>query len=158
MTKVSRYPLPKEDWEEFYDQICKALAMLESKREIKDFLDDLFTYTEKKMLSKRVQVARNLIQGITYNIISTRLHVTDTMISAVNDVLNSRGRGYEKVHEVLTELEEEKLEKVKKAAKRAEERIITQRGMGIEESIEAGLRLINAKSRKVERKQSAREE
>lgn len=101
--------MPQEDWEEFYDQLCKALALLETKRDIKDFMDDLLTYTEKKMISKRVQVARSLIRGITYNLIGTRLHVTDTMISSVNAVLNVRGAGYQKIDRGLTDLEEDRL-------------------------------------------------
>lgn len=119
MTKVSRIPLPREDWEEFYDQLCNALALLETKKDIKDFLDDLLTYTEKKMVSKRVQVARSLITGITYNIIGTRLHVTDTMISSVNDVLNTRGAGYVKIDDKLNEIEEDRLFKSGRAIRKA---------------------------------------
>lgn len=111
--------MPKEDWEEFYEQLCNALALLETKKDINDFLDDLLTYTEKKMISKRVQVARSLIRGITYNLIGTRLHVTDTMISAVNDVLNTRGIGYAKINNKLYEIEEDRLYKSMRAIKKA---------------------------------------
>ena len=52
MTKLSRKPLPREDWEEFFDQICIALTMCETKQEVREFLNDLWTYTEKKMFSK----------------------------------------------------------------------------------------------------------
>jgi len=126
MTKISRIPLPKEDWEEFYEQLCNALALLETKKDIKDFLDDLLTYTEKRMVSKRVQVARSLINGITYNLIGTRLHVTDTMISAVNDVLNTRGMGYVKIDNKLNEIEENRLYKSMRLIKKA--RIASIRG------------------------------
>lgn len=106
MTKVSRKPLPSEDWEEFYDQICSVLSSLESKKEVRDFLNDLWTYTEKKMFSKRLQIARRLLRDQTYEEIEKRLNVTDNTIASVSEVLNIFGRGFEMADEKLPIMEE----------------------------------------------------
>jgi len=145
MTKLSRKPLPREDWEEFFDQICIALTMCETKQEVREFLNDLWTYTEKKMFSKRLQVARELLEDQTYDAISRRYKVTESMIASVSGVLNSMGNGFGKAHEKLFKLEQQKQDRLAKIIKEAENPVKLRHREVLSEAFESGINLISSK-------------
>ncbi|MBI4050792.1 MAG: hypothetical protein HY396_02340 [Candidatus Doudnabacteria bacterium] len=94
MTKVSRKPLSPEELKEIEDQFWQVVANLKSPREAKVFFGDLLTHTERKMLSKRLQIARMLLEKKSYIVIGKRLRVTDVTIAKINNWLNIFGEGY----------------------------------------------------------------
>ncbi|MBI4054301.1 MAG: TrpR-like protein YerC/YecD [Candidatus Doudnabacteria bacterium] len=94
MTKVSRKPLSAGELKEIENQFWNAISKLKSPSEIKLFFLDLLTHTERKMLSKRLQIARMLLREESYMAIRKRLHVTDITIAKINNWLNSFGDGY----------------------------------------------------------------
>ena len=156
MTKLSRRQLPKEDWEEFFDQICNALTLFETKQEIREFLSDLWTYTEKKMFSKRLQVARCLLNGLTYDAISTRFKVTETMIASVSDNLNAYGYGFNNAHKKLDEFEGKRQKRREYAIKKIENPFRIRSRSNLSETIKANMESVARGFHKNKRIKSAK--
>lgn len=107
MTKLSRRPLPK-DFGFYVNNLWAAFTVLQSKADIRILFKDIFTDTEYKMFAKRLEVARRLLEGSTYESICKELAVTNSMIGTVSEVLHTRGGGYRKVHARLSEFEEKR--------------------------------------------------
>ncbi|MFC1727464.1 YerC/YecD family TrpR-related protein [Patescibacteria group bacterium] len=89
MPRVSKKPISPKTEKLIYQDFCKTVSFLRDEEEIKDFLDDLLTHTEKRMLSKRFQIAVMLVEGLTYQKIIESLQVSDTTVSKVNNWLNT---------------------------------------------------------------------
>ncbi len=94
MTKISRKPLSADELNEIENQFWTAVAKLKSLNEASLFFRDLLTHTERKMLAKRLQIARMLLEKESYTSIRKKLHVTDITISKINNWLNTFGEGY----------------------------------------------------------------
>lgn len=94
MTKLSRKPLSPEALEAIEKQFWDVVARLKSPKEASLFFYDLLTHTERKMLSKRLQIAKMLLEKESYGSIGKSLHVTDVTISKINNWLNTFGEGY----------------------------------------------------------------
>jgi len=94
MTKISRRPLSREELAKIEKQFWEVVARLRSPREASVFFYDLLTHTERKMLAKRLQIARMLLEKESYIKIAKRLHVTDVTIAKINNWLNTFGDGY----------------------------------------------------------------
>lgn len=156
MTKVSRKPLPKEDWEEFYGQICNILTLFENKKEVRRFLNDILTYTERKMLSKRLQIARALLDGVTYDLIEKRLNVTPNTITTVNTRLNLSGDGYRTADKILTELEVEEIARTKERIQRMENPINVKRKTVLGGLARMGLKVAEKRLHQRARRQSVK--
>lgn len=101
MTKVSRKPLTTEELKEMERQFWYAISRLKSPNEAELFFRDLLSHTERKMLTKRLQIARMLLEKESYAKIAKKLHVTDITIAKVNNWLNTFGDGYRLVIEKL---------------------------------------------------------
>ncbi len=108
MTQVSKYPLPKPLEDQMFSLFYKALAGLHFPGEIKVFLDDLLSPTEKTMLAKRLTIALLLVKDYDQRSISQTLKVSLTTVTKINFWLNTKGRGYRKVIDKF--LKEEKWE------------------------------------------------
>jgi|SRR3989344_8450154 len=102
MTKVSRKPLSPEALEAIEKQFWEVVTRLKSAKEVRLFFYDLLTHTERKMLSKRLQIARMLLEKESYVNIGKNLHVTDVTIAKINNWLNTFGEGYRMAIEKLT--------------------------------------------------------
>ena len=61
------------------------------------FLQDLLTKSEMKILSKRLRIAKLLIQGMDYREIESSLHVGHSTIAKIAAWLSERGEGFRKV-------------------------------------------------------------
>lgn len=94
MTKVSRKPLSPEEQKAIEKQFWYAVSRFKSPAEVELFFRDLLTHTERKMLAKRLQIARMLLQKENYHVIGKKLHVTATTIAKINNWLNTFGEGY----------------------------------------------------------------
>jgi uncharacterized protein YerC len=104
MTKLSRRALPKE-FGDYVNNLWSAFTLLDSKSDIRLLFKDLFTHTEYKMFAKRLEIARRLESGQTYEEIKTGLSVTSGTISTVSNTLMEQGDGFRKAHQKLTEAE-----------------------------------------------------
>ena len=94
MTKVSRNRLSEGKMGLYVEEFWRAVTLLESKDEVKEFFRDIFTATERTMLAKRLQIAKLLYVGSDYDFIKKELHVSNTTIAAVARWLDSFGTGY----------------------------------------------------------------
>jgi uncharacterized protein YerC len=67
MAKFPRIPkLSKQEQEKLLIGFCKALVELRTPEEAAHFLKDLLSKQEAEMLAKRIEIARLLIEGLTY--------------------------------------------------------------------------------------------
>lgn len=93
MPRVSKVPVEKKKMDRFLDDFWEIIASLETKREAREFLYDLLTHTEQKMLAKRLQIAVMLTEGCDYQVIKDSLKVSDTTIAKINNWLNTGAIG-----------------------------------------------------------------
>lgn len=95
MAKFSKHSkLAKRERQELLLFFCDALTNLNKKEEVAEFLTDLLSPQELEMLSKRLEIARLLIQENTYQTIKAKLKVSDNTIARVNAWLTLSGRGF----------------------------------------------------------------
>lgn len=80
----------------YLDLLWTSIAALKSRDEVKNFFKDLLSESESIMLSRRIMIAKHLLEGLTYDEIKVRLKVGDGNIAKVHDWLVSGFGGYEK--------------------------------------------------------------
>src|SRR3989338_7673621 len=98
MTKVSRRHLDKELENYIFNIFIKSIADLDNQLDIKNFLDDLLSPTEKIMLIKRLAIAVLLTKGYTYDQIDHTLKVSRPTIMNVSYFLkHGKSGGYQKM-------------------------------------------------------------
>lgn len=107
MTKVSRFRLDSEKLSLIFNNFWSAIALLDDKRQIKDFFQSLLTHTEMEMLSKRIQIAKMLLSGNSYEQIKHKVKVTDSTIARINNLLAIDNNGLEMVVKKLKKIEED---------------------------------------------------
>lgn len=83
------------------DQLFEAILTLESMEECYVFFDDLCTVNEIQSLSQRLEVARMLGKGCTYNQIEAETGASTATISRVKRCLNYGNDGYKMTLERL---------------------------------------------------------
>lgn len=84
------------------DQLCRALLSLQKVEECYRFLEDLCTINEVKTLASRLEVARLLHAGMTYDEVGRRTGVSSATISRVRRFLEYGADGYRIVLRRLT--------------------------------------------------------
>jgi uncharacterized protein YerC len=112
MTKISRIPVNSGKWFLFLDDFWTALASCETKQEVKDFLMGMLTHTERKMFSKRFQIAMMLLLGYDYQAIRSRVKVSSATVAKINNLLSEEVGGVARVARRILKLKQEKLEKI----------------------------------------------
>ncbi len=105
MTKLSKNFDPK-DMGFYVNNVWAALTLMDSKEQIRQLVKDLFTHTEYKMFAKRLEIARRLLKGETYDEIKQALKVTEKPITSVSNILANGGLGFRDAHKKLTQLEQ----------------------------------------------------
>ncbi|MBN6206451.1 hypothetical protein JYK21_08300 [Ralstonia pickettii] len=85
------------------DQLFDAILSLNSRDECYQFFDDLATMSEVQSLAQRLQVAKMLIDGSTYNAIETETNASTATISRVRRCINYGSDGYKLVVDRLNE-------------------------------------------------------
>ena len=120
MTKISRKPMDAEKFGHLINNLWSAFTLMDSKEDVRLLFKDLFTRTEVKMLAKRLEIARRLLQGGSYQPIQTALNVTSGTVGRVSDVLSEKGDGLRLAHKKLEQLEEKYLDRQKERTKNME--------------------------------------
>ncbi len=87
--------------DELNDQLCQAVLVLDNVEECYQFFEDICTISELKALSQRLEVARMLKEGHTYDDIVERTGASTATISRVKRCLNYGADGYNIVLEKL---------------------------------------------------------
>lgn len=88
---------------ESLDMLFKAILQLENISECYDFFEDICTVNELKSLAQRLEVAKMLQDGETYNTIANVTGASTATISRVNKALNYGSDGYKKVLDKMKE-------------------------------------------------------
>lgn len=98
MAKYSRIQkLSVKEQEQLLLEFCESMLSLKSLREVVNFLKDIFTKQEIEMISKRLKIARLLLEGKTYQEIRQNIKVASGTIGRVNVWLKLSGEGYRMV-------------------------------------------------------------
>ena len=113
MTKLSRKSIDTEKMGCYINNLWAAFTLMDCKEDIRLLFKDLFTHTEYKMLAKRLEIARRLLEKEPYLIIQEDLSVTANTVTRVNNILAEKGEGLRKVHTKLKR-QEEKIQKRRK--------------------------------------------
>ena len=96
MTRVRYNELSDNDKKKFIGEFYSMIALLKSRDEAKNFFKDLLTIGEVVMISRRIQVAKLLLEGYTYEEIRKKLKIGLSTISQVERWLNNGFGGYRK--------------------------------------------------------------
>ncbi len=87
--------------DELTDQLFKAILLLKNEKECYSLFEDLATINEIKELSQRIEVARMLNDGFTYEEIAHKTGTSSATISRVKRCLNYGADGYKLILERL---------------------------------------------------------
>lgn len=82
-----------EEMGELYD----AVARLSSKEDCRAFFEDICSLKELHAMAQRLQVAKMLNEGMSFNQISEKTGASTATISRVSRCLSSGSGGYKKV-------------------------------------------------------------
>lgn len=86
------------------DELFQAILSLQDLDECYRFFGDLFTVQELSAFAQRLQVARMLSEGKTYETIRTEISTSSSTITRVNTELRYGSGGYQMVLERLQKL------------------------------------------------------
>jgi uncharacterized protein YerC len=150
MPKLSKRYLNENELAGYINNLWSVFTLLSTKDQVKMLFRDLFTHTEYKMLAKRLEIARRLIDGQTYDEIANRIKVTSNTINAISNRLESNGEGFK--------LASSKLKKLLESSKSTNRKNIFPRYKGaprISEMVQDGIKAVRTISRKVMKNSSA---
>ncbi len=82
-----------------FKNLYSAILSLSSEEDCRMFFEDICTIKELETMSQRLEVARMLINGSTFNEIVAATGASTTTISRVNRCLNYGDGGYRRVIE-----------------------------------------------------------
>ena len=108
MPKLSPISIEAKRMGYFISNLWNTVSLVENKEQAITFLKELLTPTEIRMLAKRIQIAKMLLEGYKYQDIIPYVRVTSTTISAVNNQLQFGDGGYIKIIERLIKLEQKR--------------------------------------------------
>jgi len=101
MPQVSKKYVAKDIEKRIFEVFEKTLTDLKDKDEVKNFIADIFTPTEKIMFSKRLAIAVLLAKGYDYREIGGVLKVSSTTINSILKQQSINGQGYKKAVEKI---------------------------------------------------------
>lgn len=107
MVKISRIRVDPKHFGFFLNNFWNLITLLENKEQVKTFLKDLLTPTEMKMLTKRIQIAKMLLEGYDYRSIRNYVKVTDPTIAKISNILAVSGDGLRVAIRYLQKIEAE---------------------------------------------------
>lgn len=94
-----RKNLSKTEQEKLFIEFAQALGSLKSTVEMAEFIRDLLSEQETVMLARRLQIAKLLSAGQTYQKIREQIKVSYATIARVQTWLQLYGNGYRRVLE-----------------------------------------------------------
>jgi len=97
--KVKYHQLSESEKKKCLGDFYSMVALLKTRQDVKNFLKDLLTLSETVMISRRIQIAKLLLEGDTYDDIRQQLKVGPTTICQVEKWLNNGFGGYRKAIE-----------------------------------------------------------
>lgn len=107
MTKISRIKVDSRHLGFFINNFWNLITLLENKDQVASFLKDILTHTEMKMVAKRIQIAKMLLEGCDYRSIRNYVKVSDTTIATINNKLEIGGEGLKTAIECFRKVEKD---------------------------------------------------
>ncbi|OGI26154.1 MAG: hypothetical protein A3J76_01760 [Candidatus Moranbacteria bacterium RBG_13_45_13] len=95
--KVKYNQLTEFEKKKYLGEFYTMVSLLKNRDEVKNFFKDLLTLSEVVMISRRIQIARMLLEGESYEEIKKKLKVGSTNISQVEKWLNNGFGGYREI-------------------------------------------------------------
>lgn len=99
--KVKPRKMDNKDRMKYLDALYTSISGLKSREEIKNFLKDLLTESERVMVGRRILIAQKLLENKTYDEIVEEMHVGFDTIMRVHRWLEDESDGYEKAVKAL---------------------------------------------------------
>ena len=93
--KKKKGDLSKEEFIKTLDMLYTAAGTVKGRKDMKSFLRDLLTESERIMLGRRIWIARLLLNGISVIEISHQLRVSVATVYRVERWLKDQFTGYE---------------------------------------------------------------
>jgi len=93
--------LSKREKHELILDLIRGFVLCKTLDDAVIFLEDLITKKELETLSKRLRIAKLLIEGFNYRQIQDTLHVSHGTIAKVSYWLSDRGEGFRKIVKML---------------------------------------------------------
>lgn len=94
MSKIIPSQLSKKDINKLLELLHTKMTNLKTKQQIANFISDLLTESEQIMILRRLQIAKLLLDGLTYYEIRSKLGVGIDTIRNVRHKLESGHGGY----------------------------------------------------------------
>src|SRR3990167_795345 len=104
MMKIRPRKIESKERMKYLDALYTAIESLKSREEVKSFLRDLLTESERIMIGRRIIIAQRLLQDQSYVEIKQELGVGVDTIMRVHKWLEDENYGYE---ETIKKLEKE---------------------------------------------------
>ncbi len=79
------------------DNLFKAILSLENIDECYEFFEDLCTMKELADMAQRIQAAKMLLEGNTYESIVKKVEISTATISRINRCIQYGSGGYDKI-------------------------------------------------------------
>ena len=95
--RVKYQNLTELERKKFLGEFYSMIALLKNREEVKQFFKDLLTLSEVVMISRRLQIAKMLLEGLTYREIQEKLKVGVATIVSVEQWLNRGFGGYRNI-------------------------------------------------------------
>lgn len=95
--RVKYQNLTEMERKKFLGELYDMIALLKSREEVKQFFKDLLTLSEVVMISRRLQIAKMLLEGFTYRDVQRKLKVGIATIVSVEQWLNRGFGGYRNI-------------------------------------------------------------
>lgn len=93
--------LAKKEKQELILDLIQGFVLCKTVDDAVFFLEDLITKKELETLSKRLRIAKLLIEGLNYREIQDTLHVSHGTIAKVSYWLSDRGEGFRRIVKIL---------------------------------------------------------
>ena len=94
MAKFNHYKLEPKEKRRLLDEFYTMVSYLKDKKEVENFFKDLLSEGEAIMLARRIQVAKKLLEGLTFEEIKKQLKVGFDTITSVQHWLMEGFGGY----------------------------------------------------------------
>lgn len=101
MPQVSKRPLKNDVRDKMLGAFFESVLKINDEKVVYNFFEDLFTPTEKIMISKRLSAAFFLDRGYTYDAIGEILKLSHTTINTIRKTLVKSGEGYRAVFRLI---------------------------------------------------------
>ncbi len=90
----------------YLDQLYAVIAKMTNPEDVKALLTDMCTIKEVEQMAQRVESARLLLEGNTYEKVITKTKISSATLSRVSNFIQHGSGGYKKAMEILSNKED----------------------------------------------------